>query len=348
MIRRIAIEEYLANENALPLVDVRTPAEFETGHIPGALNIPLFSNEERARVGTVYTRESADKAYELGYRFVEPKLEGFVSESGKIADQGKLCVYCWRGGMRSRAFAEHIDASGVPEVFVIDGGYKAFRKHALEAFQRPGILKILGGYTGSGKTQILKQLRMRGEQVIDLEGIAHHKGSAFGAIGQQKQPENEHFTNLLFWSWKELDKELPVWLEDESIHIGRVFIPEILFQRMREAEVWFIDVPKEERAHLLVEEYAGINRLQLVEAVQKIKKRLGGVRTLEALEALDREDYYTAATIALDYYDKYYLKGLSRREAAKVHLVESDTRDAGRNAEKILKRVQSPSDSVKS
>lgn len=340
MLQRINIREYLSRVPLLPVIDVRTPAEYNNGHIPGAINIPLFSNEERARVGTVYTRESAEKAYALGYEFVEPKLDAFVAQSKGVADDGKVAVYCWRGGMRSKSFAEHIEAEGVQEVFVIEGGYKAFRQHALETFQQPEKLHVLGGYTGSGKTRILHALREQGEQVIDLEGIAHHKGSAFGAIGQPEQPKNEHFTNLLFWEWKSLDMNRPVWLEDESIHIGRVFIPEVLFQRMRDAVVYFLEIPKAVRGHLLVEEYAGINANMLVESVQKISKRLGGKRTAEAMEALHQNDYYHAALITLDYYDKFYEKGLSRRNPGKVVTISSDTIDAVSNAERVLALVR--------
>jgi tRNA 2-selenouridine synthase len=336
MLQRITIDKYLSGEPLLPVIDVRTPAEFATGHIPGAVNIPLFSDEERTRVGTVYTKESPDKAYDLGYKYVKPKLDHFVESSQEVSVNGKVAVYCWRGGMRSRSFAEHIEANGLQEVDVIEGGYKAFRQHALEAFSQPDNLYILGGYTGSGKTRILKELEHQGEQVIDLEGIAHHKGSAFGAIGQPEQPKNEHFTNLLFWEWKSLDRSRPVWLEDESIHIGRVFIPEVLFERMRESVVCFLEIPKEVRAHLLVEEYAGIDAGMLADSVRRISKRLGGKRTAEAMEALQRNDYYQAAIITLDYYDKFYLKGLNRRDSEKVVVIPSDTIDAGTNAEVVL------------
>ncbi len=340
MLQRITIEEYLLRLPLLPIIDVRTPAEYEKGHIPGAVNVPLFSNEERAKVGTMYTKVSADKAYAMGYEFVKPKLDFFVERSKEVSDDGKVVVYCWRGGMRSKSFAEYIEAEGVQEVSVIKGGYKAFRQHALEAFRRPEKLHILGGYTGSGKTRVLKELELRGEQVIDLEGIAHHKGSAFGAIGQPKQPKNEHFTNLLFWEWKSLDMNRPVWLEDESIHIGRVFIPEVLFQRMRDAVVYFLEIPKPVRGHLLVEEYAGINADMLVVSVHKISKRLGGKRTDEAMDALRQNDYYHAALITLDYYDKFYLKGLNRRDPGKVVVIPSETVAEDDNAEKVLSRIR--------
>lgn len=336
MVRRISIEEYLSEKEQLPLIDVRTPAEYETGHIPGAVNIPLFSNEERARVGTVYTRESREKAYELGYRFVEPKLDWYTGQAKRVTFENRVAVYCWRGGMRSRSFAEHIEANGISDVSVIEGGYRAFRQHALEAFSWPETIHILGGYTGSGKTRLLKALENRGEQVIDLEGIAHHKGSAFGSIGEQEQPANEHFTNLLFWEWRKLDRKRSVWLEDESIHIGRVFIPEILFERMRNAVVYFLDIPREERAHLLVDVYTGCDPALLTESVNKISKRLGGLRTQQALEAIDRGDFYEAALITLHYYDKFYLKGLNRRDREKVKVIPSKTTEAENNAELLL------------
>jgi tRNA 2-selenouridine synthase len=335
MVQRIVIEEYLKGKPLLPLVDVRTPAEYENGHIPGAVNIPLFSNEERAKVGTLYKRVSVERAYEEGYRFVAPRLDWFILEAKKVAVDGHVVVYCWRGGMRSRSFADHLSENGIGGVFVIEGGYKAFRQYALESFEKPEVIRVLGGYTGSGKTRILKELEAMGEQVIDLEGIAHHKGSAFGSIGETEQPKNEHFTNLLYWEWRKLDFTRPVWLEDESIHIGRVFIPEILFERMRQATLCFLKISKEQRAGLLVEIYAGIDSGKLAESVRKISKRLGGLRTAEALEALERNDYYEAAIITLDYYDKFYLKGLNRRNPDKVIVIESDTVDATVNAEKI-------------
>ncbi|MDA3821574.1 MAG: tRNA 2-selenouridine(34) synthase MnmH [Bacteroidales bacterium] len=340
MLKRISIEEYLKKKPYLPLIDVRTPAEFESGHIPGAKNVALFSNEERARVGTVYKQESQDLAYDLGAEFVIPKLNFYVEESKKIAIEGKVAVYCWRGGMRSKSFAEHIELNGVNEVFVIEGGYKAFRNHALDSFSKPDKIYILGGYTGSGKTMILHSLKALGEQVIDLEGIANHKGSAFGSIGQDKQPQNEHFTNLLYWQWKDLDFDRPVWLEDESIHIGRVYIPEALFQRMRDASVYFLTIPKEERAKFLVEDYVGVDKEPLIESVHKISKRLGGLKTSQALEALARDDYYETAIITLDYYDKYYFKGVNRREQNKVVKIEVATVDAEKNAVTLLDHIR--------
>ena len=334
------VADYLDQFRDIPLIDVRTPSEYAQGHIPGALNIPLFSDEERARVGTVYKKQSRQEAMDLGYRYAEKKFDWYLSKAAKVAPRRRAVVHCWRGGMRSGSFGKHLEKHGFREVYVLEGGYKAFRQYALESFRRPDTLYILGGYTGSGKTHILHVLAKRGAQVIDLEAIACHRGSAFGAIGQSAQPTNEHFTNLLFWAWKELDMTKPVWLEDESIHIGHVFIPEILFARMRRSPLFFLDIPREQRARLLVEEYTGIDKALLSDSVRKISKRLGGQRTKDALDAIEREDYLTAALFTLHYYDKYYRKGLQQRDVGKVSVIDSPTADAEKNASLLFSRLE--------
>jgi tRNA 2-selenouridine synthase len=336
MLQRINIAEYLLQQPMLPIIDVRTPAEFEVGHIPGAFNIPLFSNEERAHVGTVYKKQSSEQAIKLGYKYVTPKLEEFVRAAKEAAVSGEVVVYCWRGGMRSKAFAEHIHESGFKKVFVIEDGYKGYRRYALDSFDRASNIHVLGGYTGSGKTRILEQMNKDGHQVIDLEGLSNHKGSAFGGIGQEAQPTTEHFANLLFWKWKEMDLSKPIWVEDESSNIGRVNIPENFFTHMRNSKVWFLKMPKEQRAKILVEEYASCDREGLAGAIQRISKKLGGLRTTEALNYLNEDNYYETALITLDYYDKFYLKGLERREKNNVIVVESDSIDEVDNAKLII------------
>jgi len=336
MIQRINIEDYLSQKPMLPIIDVRTPAEFKIGHVPGAVNIPLFSNEERAHVGTVYKKQSQEQALKLGYKYVTPKLESYVTEAKKVEVDGELVVYCWRGGMRSKAFAEHIHDNGIKKVNVIEGGYKAYRKHALESFDKPSSIYVLGGYTGSGKTRILEHFLDAGHQVIDLEGLANHKGSAFGGIGQEEQPTTEHFSNLLFWEWKEMDLSLPLWVEDESSNIGSANIPENFFAHMRESKVYFLNMPKEQRAKILVEEYATCEKSSLAHSIERISKRLGGLRSTEALQYLQEGNYYETALITLDYYDKFYLKGLNRRDQKNVIIIESDSIDTVVNAEKVI------------
>ena len=165
----------------------------------------LYEVITRAEVGTVYVRQSRDKAIELGYKFVTPKLQQFIDLSEGVAPAKRVVIHCWRGGMRSASFAQHLEDNGFQEVYTIKGGYKAFRNHALKTFDYPFKLNVLGGYTGSGKTEILKKLNAMGEQVVDLEDLAHHKGSAFGGIGQAVQPTVEQFENDLFEAFRKLD-----------------------------------------------------------------------------------------------------------------------------------------------
>ena len=336
MLYEISIQEYYNKAPLIPLVDVRSPAEFQQGHIVGAVNIPLFSNEERAAVGTIYKKKTKEKAIELGYEYVTPKLRRFLEESAKVVKQGAIAVHCWRGGMRSRSFAQHLHENGFEEVYVIEGGYKAFRNYVLDFFDQKFKLYILGGYTGSGKTFILNGLKLMGEQVVDLEGLAHHKGSAFGSLGETPQPSSQHFENEMFEYWRHLDIQLPVWLEDESARIGCVQIPKALYAQMRFNKLYFIDIPKEERAKLLVTEYAGFNSDHLAKSINSIAKRLGGQNVKAALDALENKDYYRVAMITLQYYDKAYLNGVAKRDPEMVQPIPLHTVNHAKNAKQLL------------
>ncbi len=339
MPKDISIKKYLEDFQGWPLIDVRSPGEFEKGHIPGAHNVELFSNEERAHVGTVYKQVSPEKAYDLGYQYVTPKLQAFIDRSEAIAPDKKVVVHCWRGGMRSHAFAQHLKDNGFNEVYVIEKGYKAFRHLALNSFEGYK-LNVLGGYTGSGKTIILKQLEKDGEQVLDLEYLARHKGSAFGSIGYGQQPTTEQFENNIYWQWRLFSKERPVWVEDESPNIGDVNIPASLFQKMRSNKLLFIDISNEERAKLLVKEYAIGNMEKLADAIGRIGKRLGHEATTKALNLLKEHQFYEVALITLHYYDKYYLKGLAKRDQEKIDILKLDQTDPVINATAILKFYQ--------
>lgn len=337
MITEISINDFFELHPDLPLIDVRSPGEYEKGHIPGATNIALFSNDERSHVGTVYVQQSKEKAMELGYRYVNPKLNWFVSESRKVAGESAVAVHCWRGGMRSHAFAEHLHDNGFQNVYVITGGYKAFRNYVLPFFEQPFQLRILGGYTGSGKTLLLKKMEELGEQVIDLEGIAHHKGSAFGAIGESKQPTTEQFENKLFAALRSYNIDAPIWVEDESHNIGGVNIPMAFFRQIREQTVYFLDIPKELRAKHLVGEYAAYGNSELVVAINNIAKRLGGQNVKVAHEFLSENNYFEVALIALQYYDKAYNRGIENRNPEKVHRLKLSKIDIDTNAHTLIK-----------
>ena len=318
----LSVPDFLAQAETLPIIDVRSPGEFGHAHIPGAVSMPLFDNEERALVGTKYKKSGKDHAVLLGLDMVGPKMSGFVRAAKKLNPDGKqVLVHCWRGGMRSGSMAWLFNTAGV-KADTLEGGYKAYRNTVLAGLAEPRNLCILGGKTGSGKTDILKALAAKGEQIIDLEALAHHKGSSYGAIGQLPQPSSEMFENLIYDKWHRLDHNRRIWLEDESRNVGSCFIAPPLWTQMRAAPVAFVDVPKAVRVERLVREYTGIDHALLVAATERIKKRLGGQATKDCLAALEQQDYATVGHLTLDYYDKAYLHGLSLRDQANVYPID--------------------------
>jgi len=305
----LSIEDFLSRRQDLCLLDVRTPAEYEQGHIPGAVNFPLFSNEERAEVGTLYKQQSPQAALKRGLELVGPKLAGFVEKAGRLAADKPLALHCWRGGKRSSSMAWLLEMAGM-EVFVIRGGYKAYRQKVMTALEKPvWPFVVLSGKTGSGKTLILQELKALGAQVVDLEGLACHRGSAFGALGMPPQPTTEQFANLLYEELSKMDPSRPVWLENESRSIGRVFLPDGFWRAMLSSLKCSIERPLEWRIRQLLRDYAGFSKEELQAAFLKIAKRLGGLRLKEALQAIEEGDLELAARLALAYYDKAYGKG---------------------------------------
>jgi tRNA 2-selenouridine synthase len=313
MLKEICIADFISKKQELPIIDVRSPIEFNKGHILGAINIALFSDEERDAIGKKYKHESPTKAINLGLEFAVPKIEDFINSATKVAPNKKVLLYCARGGMRSHSFAKMLIEAGFEEVFVLETGYKAFRKHVLDSFVCKAKMIVLGGMTGSGKTDILKALEQRGEQILDLEKIGCHKGSSFGGIGQEAQPTSQQFENNIFDRWHRFDFSKRIWVENESIRIGRVNIPEALFEQMQKAKLIELVVEKEIRAKRLVKEYAHFDKGLLKDAVLRIQKRLGDESTKQALLALEKEDYFSLVLLVLVYYDKSYQYGVLKR-----------------------------------
>lgn len=337
MIRLVSIDFWKAELFDLPIIDVRSPVEFSRGHIPGSVNIPLFSDEERVLVSTAYKQVSQEKAVELGYQYANPKLEYFLSRSLGVAPKKEVVVHCWRGGMRSSAFAAHLEANGFRKVYRIENGYKAYRNYIHAFFEKPFLLKVLGGYSGSGKTGILHCLADLGQQVVDLEGLANHRGSAFGGIEMPDQPSAEQFENILFTAMQALDPLKPIWIEDESNAIGRVNIPKTLFLQMNRQMVYFLNIPRDKRAKHLVDIYAGLKKENLAQSIGKLSKRLGPDQTKLALQELDKGNYYQVAGIMLYYYDKYYLKGIQKRDKTTVLEVELSSVNHPENAGYLIR-----------
>ncbi len=321
MIDIIDIEQFLLQKKEYPVIDVRSPIEYAKGHIPGSVNIPLFSDDERARIGTVYKKEGPEKAVKLGESFANPKIEQYLKFSLKACPEKKIIVYCFRGGMRSQRFSSLLSDNGF-SVMRLDAGYKCYRQHILNSFTRKYPLHILGGRTGSGKTEILIELKKQNIQIVDLEKLANHRGSAFGSFESGYQPTSEYFENCLSEELSVLSTEKRIWIEDESKNIGRVFIPDDFFKQMKKAPLVVLKVPRESRVVRLCREYAGTGHAPLVAGVGKITKRLGGERAALALSAVERNDYAEAATIILEYYDKCYDYGLSKKENSSIKMLE--------------------------
>lgn len=317
------------------LLDVRTPAEFEKGHIPSASSLPLFTNTERAVVGTIYKETSPEEAMKKGLEFVGPKMAAFVKEAEAFAPNKKLVLYCWRGGKRSSSMAWLLNMAGF-EAKVINGGYKAYRKYVRKYFEQSANYIVLGGRTGCGKTKLIEQLKDKGEQVIDLESLAAHKGSAFGALGESKQPSVEAFENQLHFDLTQFDLKKPIWIENESRSIGSIYIPAEFWKRMKEAPLINLEVPFDWRVQNLVDQYADYPIVELRNSFDRIKKRLGGLNHKLALEALDKNDFHTAAGLALRYYDKSYQYMLEKNRTPYIHHFDVKHKDFGVVAQELI------------
>jgi tRNA 2-selenouridine synthase len=351
--QRLHIKSFLKEAEKCIVIDVRSPSEYNHGHIIGSKNIPLFTDEERKIVGTAYKQESREQAMKIGLDFFGPKMkkiieevEGLMTNKQRAKSKDGDCqlpivncifLYCWRGGMRSAAIAWLLNLYGV-KISVLAGGYKAYRNYVLETFSLPFSLKIVAGFTGSGKTEILHELEKRGEEIIDLEKLASHKGSAFGNINMPVQPTQEMFENLLAQDLrlksmrqrqssicnlqsaiKDSDllhstHHLPLWLEDESQRIGLINIPPAFWQQIRQAPVYFFDIPFEDRLKHIIEEYGDHNKKLLADSITRISKKLGGLETKNALNYLEEGNISACFSILLKYYDKHYLKGLHNRD----------------------------------
>jgi tRNA 2-selenouridine synthase len=268
------------------IIDARTPAEFELDHIPGAINCPVLSNEERAIIGTIYKQVSPFEAKRLGASMVVANLAVHLKET--FADKPanwKPLVYCWRGGLRSGSMVTWLRLVGW-DAQQLAGGYKSFRHHVVEQIDAivPQLqLRVLCGATGSAKTSVLLALQQQGAQVLDLEGLARHKGSLLGALPGIAQPSQKNFETLLAQQLQTLDLSRPVYIEGESPKIGRVGLPLLLVQHMRQSPVAEIKASPEARLAYLLRDYA-----YLGDDVDTLCERLGFLKEIQGNETIAR------------------------------------------------------------
>jgi tRNA 2-selenouridine synthase len=334
--KKINVSDFLKLAESLPVIDVRSPSEFRYGHIPNAINIPLFDDREREEVGIRYKKEGRIKAILRGLQMTGPAMHQKLEEALGLAEENKLLVHCWRGGMRSEAMA-WLFSLGDIKTYILEGGYKSYRHHVLEGLSEKRKYLVLGGLTGSGKTEILHHMKSTGHQVLDLEGIACHKGSAFGSLGQSTQPTSEHFANLLFHELEKTDKSEIIWLEDESKNIGTVFMPDQFFKNLREAPVIALIMDVQTRLPRLMKEYSVYSKEDLIASINRISKRLGGDNTNEAIMEVENSNFSRAIEITLNYYDKTYMFGLNKRSDVMIQYLNTDTDDIKVNTSEILK-----------
>jgi len=332
-LNRQPVERFL--QGTAPVVDVRAPSEFAQGHIPGARNLPLFSDEQRAAVGTTYKQQGRQAAVQLGLELVGPRLGELGSQLSAWAEEAggaPLRLHCWRGGMRSESVAWLASQLDLP-VVLLEGGYKSFRRWALALFDTPWPIHLMGGRTGSGKTDLLLALAERQVAVVDLEGLAHHRGSSFGSLGMPPQPSSEHYENRIALALHGYREAEQIWVEAESVQVGRCRIPGGIWRQMQAAPLLEIRRPLEERLEQLVEVYGSQDPDALKEATERIARRLGPQRTAAALEAIEAQQWGEAARQMLDYYDRCYDHELERHGAADQHRLLGHEDLAGLSAE---------------
>lgn len=324
------------------IVDVRSPSEFQTGHIENAINLPLFDDTERATVGTIYTKSGREAGLFSGLEIVGPKLSWFVKRIKALNPQHKpLIIYCWRGGMRSNSMAWLLVQAG-HKVKVLKGGYKAFRSYIREDALKHGTFIVIGGMTGSGKTDTLTRLKEMGEQTIDLEALANHKGSVFGHLGQKTQPANEQFENNLWEQVRLVDDTRPVYIEDESRSIGKVSIPDPFYSKMQQSKMYMLKVNYADRIERLVKEYGCFSKEELEEDIIRLSKFTGEEMCRNATKAIKANHLDEAVDLILHYYDKKYLQCIEKKSSREIIPLEGCNGNSEENALRILQHSASP------
>lgn len=294
------------------IVDVRTPLEFAEDHLPGAINVPILTNPERVEIGTLYKQQGPQIAKERGLQLTCHRFPAIVATIAEAAAGRPVLVYCWRGGLRSESVALLLEMTGYP-VVKLSGGYKSFRAVVtafFEDFTPPAPLVVLHGMTGSGKTEFLQRLARNGWSTVDLEGLARHRGSAFGSLGMGEQPSQKQFETSLWDAFRTLAPKRPIILEGESKRIGRLTLPGNLYEVMAEnAKIW-CEVSVETRVNRLATEYARETyRQPMAEALERISRKLGGEQYASLKQMLDSWDVTALARGLIEnYYDRLYYR----------------------------------------
>jgi tRNA 2-selenouridine synthase len=335
----VSVEEFVGiyKSKKLPLFDARSTSEYQRGHIPGAQSLPLLDDEARKIIGTVYKQEGREAAVLKGFELIGPEFHQKIIRASELAPEKNVMVYCWRGGMRSNILAWLLQMAGF-KVTLLRGGYKTFRHWVIDQYSLSRNLIVLGGRTGSGKTEMLHMLKASNEQVIDLEGIAHHKGSAFGALGQEPQFMQEHFENTISWVLSNTNSAEPIWIENESRHIGRNQIPPLLFEQIRTAYKLTVNVSLETRTNRILQEYGIFDTEILKEKTLDVSRRMGPQHAKEAIQYLTDGDIRNWVEKMLTYYDKTYEHSGLSQENKKSATVDFNWEDAATGIRKMINK----------
>ena len=337
MLKTTQITEFIAGIKAgTPLIDTRSPGEFEAGHIPGAFNLPLLNNDERHQIGIAYKHDGRDAAVRLGYELVGNKFASYIDAAKAHAPDGNLFVYCWRGGIRSNTMAWLLSSAGM-NVTLLEGGYKEYRHWCIHQFELTRPLLVLSGKTGAGKTEILHELVRAGESVLDLEELAHHRGSAFGSLGRPEQPTQEMFENKIAWCLSEFEHSTRIWIENESRFIGRLRIPDVFFNQTNSAALISIDRDLNARAQRILAEYGKFDADILAEKTQGLTKRMGGDRVKVSVDALEAGDLMGWVLPLLDYYDRNYAHSILTRKGKYERILTVEHESAADIAQELLR-----------
>ncbi len=335
--------DQLVDRKDLLFIDVRSQKEFNESTIPGAVNIPLFSDEERAIIGTIYKQESPDKARDVGLTIASAKIPAIISQVKEVSEQGRAVVFCWRGGMRSKTVATLADLMNIP-IIRLTGGYRAYRQYVVAYFERmlPGDvppLIVLHGMTGVGKTMILHELVKRGEPVLDLELFAQHRGSVFGGIGLDVANQRQ-FDARLFHKLQEVSQVPYLFIEAESRRIGRVSMPEFLFEAKRKGTNIEITAPLDLRVKRTLAQYKVADEdlwhREFEGAVSRIEKRFAPDMRKQVREYLEQRQYDPViAMIIAHYYDPMYRHAMDSYERDFVTVEAVTIADAADQIQKI-------------
>ncbi len=341
----IELEPALAQQRKGTLIiDVRTPAEFAETTIPGAVNVPIFSNDERIEVGTVFQQQGKRDARKLGVRLVAPNIPRLMDrvEELRVGHPGPVIVFCWRGGMRSLAMTSFMNLAGIPARQLL-GGHKGFRRKVLDYFEQqqwPPVF-VLRGLTGTGKTRVLQQLDEMGYPVVDLEGLANHRGSAFGALGLEPQPSQKKFEALLWARLEELKESPYLVTEGESLHIGRIMVPKAFHQAMQTQTSLWMTASLDVRTQIILEDYPALDQLkeQFEKPINALKERLGGKVVTEFLNLLNSGQWdKLVRELMVRYYDPLYMHTLpERRVEIELKTVEAATKEVASALDKLVK-----------